>query len=444
MKSMKTLSRFFLIILIFPFLFSGVNSSSIYGPKVQQTPSNFIIYVNSTIAPSLQTELQQFKTDVEAEGYTVKIYNWTDSNPDPFQRVVSLHSNITQEYTNNGLNGTVLVGDMPFALYEISPAPMYPPFDYICDLYLMDLDGYWQNPDGDLDWDSHSNGTGDMYPEIFVGRINPRPVNNTHEVTLLQDYFQRNHDYRVGITQQYNNSLMYIDDDWEAWSIEWKGDLEYLYSNITLINNTIEQTNTTNYLKEIVKPYDWGHVFIHSDAVQHYFKIGTTYTDILYSSQVKSTNLSLKFWMLYCCYATRFDVSNNIGTQYLFSPNANSSLAVFGSSTSGGFLMNQYLYEPLSKGWTLGEAFRHWWFNDILDPVVKTHGPTDPTVRGNMLLGDPSLRIRAASGGEIEPPPTQKLTPLQLSLVIVGPIVVVGLTALIIVSVKNRKAKKQA
>jgi hypothetical protein len=147
--------------------------------------------------------------------------------------------------------------------------------------------------------------------------------------------------------------------------------------------------------------------------------------------------------MLYCCFATSFDVNDNIGTQYLFSPKANNSLAVFGASTSGGFLMNRYLYEPLGNGWTLGEAFRNWWFNDILDPVVKTHGPTDPTVRGNMLLGDPSLRIRAApSNGNGEPDPTG-LTPLQLSLAIVGPIVIVGLTALIIVVVKNKKAKKK-
>ena len=104
--------------------------------------------------------------------------------------------------------------------------------------------------------------------------------------------------------------------------------------------------------------------------------------------------------------------------------------------------MNQYLYEPLGQGWTLGEAFKHWWFNDILDPIVKTHGPTDPTVRGNMLLGDPTLRIRAAPGnGGTTPPPT-KLTPLQLSLIIIGPIVAVGITALIIVVSKNRKVKK--
>ena len=351
--------------------------------------------MNSTIAPSIQTEILQYKADVEAEGYTVKIYNWTDLNPDPFQRVVQLNTNITQEYTTNGLNGTVLVGEMPFSLYEQSVG-----VDYICDLYLMDIDGLWGNPDGDVDFDSHTNGTGDMYPEIFVGRINPKPVNSTHEVALLQSYFQRNHDYRVGITARYNNSLMYIDD--------------------------------------------WGHVFIHSDASKHYFKIGATYTDLLLTSQLKTANLALKFWMLYCCYGTRFDVTDNIATQYLFSPTANNSLAVFGSSTSGGFLMNQYLYEPLGQGATLGEAFRHWWFNDILDPVVKTHGPTDPTVRGNMLLGDPTLRIRAAPGNGDPPPPTPKLTPLQLSLIIVGPIVAIGLTALIVVTAKNRKAKKQS
>jgi hypothetical protein len=433
----KSLSMLFLMILFTPLFLPGIITSSFSAPIASQTNSNFIIYVNSTIAPSIQPEILRYKADVEAEGYTVKIYNWTDNNPDSFQRVVQLNTNITQEYTTYGLNGTVLVGEMPFAIYEQSVG-----VDYICDLYLMDTDGFWQNPDGDLDFDSHTNGTGDMYPELFLSRINPKPVNNTNEISLLQSYFQRNHDYRTEITARSNSSLMYIDDDWEVWSNEWKGDLLYLYNNITLINNTVEQTNTTNYLKEIAKPYDWGHMFIHSDSVQHYFKIGSTYTDILHTSQLKTTNLGIKFWMLYCCYATRFDVVNNIATQYLFSPTANNSLAVFGSSTTGGFLMNQYLYEPLGQGWTLGEAFKNWWYNDILDPFVKTHGPTDPTVRGNILLGDPSLRIRNPAGAEEPPSNPPKLTTLQLSLVIVGPIVVVGLTALIVVVAKNRKAKK--
>ena len=435
----KILSRLVLLFLVTPLIFSSINPFSLNTPKAQQSSgtSNFIIYVNSTIISSINSEIVQYKADVEAEGYTVKVYNWMDPNPDPFQRASSLKFNITQEYTTNGLNGTVFVGDMPFALYEQSPG-----FDYICDLYFMDMNGLWTNPDGDFDLDSHSNGTGDMYPEIFVGRINPRPVNNTHEVTLLQKYFQRNHDYHAGNSILYNNSLMYIDDDWESWSHEWKGDLLYLYNNITLINNTIETTNSTNYLKEIIKPYDWGHMFIHSDSVQHYFKNGSLWgvDGNIHSLQLKAVNLSLKFYMLYCCYAARFDASDNIATQYLFSPTTNSSLAVFGSSTSGGFLMNQYLYEPLSQGWTLGEAFKHWWFNDILDPVVKTHGPTDPTVRGNILLGDPSMTIREISSPE-EPP--HQLTPLQLTLIIVGPILAIGLTSLIIVAGKNRKAKKE-
>jgi len=439
----KHLSKLFIIVLLTPFLISSANFNNLTNPQAQQVTgtNNYIIYVNSTIASSIQPEIQQYKIDVEAAGYNVTIYNWTDPIPDPMQRAINLKFNMTQEYQTYGLNGCVLVGEMPFSLYELDPVT-----EYICDLFFMDMDGTWSNLNGDLDFESHINGTGDMYPEIFVGRINPKPVNSTHEVSLLQDYFERNHDYRMGYTPRYNNSLMYIDDDWESYSSEWAGDLQYLYNDITLINNTVEQTNTTNYVKEIAKPYDWGHVFIHSDATQHYFKIGATYTDIITTNQIKAATLKLKFWMLYCCYGTRFDVANNIATQYLFSPNANNSLAVFGSSTTGGFLMNQYLYEPLGKGWTLGEAFRYWWFNDILDPVVKTHGPTDPTVRGNMLLGDPSLRIRSPAGGEEPPPdpdPDPKFTPIQLSLLIVGPIVAVGLTALIVVVTKNKRAKKQ-
>lgn len=401
---------------------------------MQQTTgvSNFIIYVNSTIAPSIQSEIAQYKTDVEAKGYTVKIYNWTDSNIDLMQRAVSLKANITAEYINNGLNGTVLIGDMPYVFYEDGSGI------YICDLYFMDMDGTWDNPNGDLDFDSHIDGSGDMYPEIFIGRINPRPVNNTHEVSLLQAYFQRNHEFHAGNTVMFNNSLMYIDDSWEVWSQGWKGDMEFLYDNITLVNNTIETTNSTNYMKEIIKPYDFGHIFIHSDSTTHYFINGSLYwvDGTISSSQLKIIDTTPKFLNLYCCYASSFDVQDNLGTQYLFS--SNNTLAVFGATTSGGFQMNQYLYEPLANGWTLGESFRNWWFNDILDPIVHTHGPSDPTVRGNVLLGDPCLTIRDISEEEV---PHGKLSPLELSMIIVGPILLVGIISLIIVHVKNKKAK---
>ncbi len=436
----KYLSKLFLLFLLVPILFSSATIHNFYIPKAQQTNNgNFIIYVNATIAPSLQPEIQQYKTDVEAEGYTVKIYNWSDANPDPLQRAINLKFNMTQEYQTYGLNGTVLIGKMPYAEYQDSL------YTYICDLFLMDMDGTWSNLDGDLDFENHFNGTGNMYPEIFVGRINPYPINKTGEIPILKKYFQRNHDFRVGITSSHNNSLMYIDDDWESYSHEWKSDMEFLYSNITLINNTIETTNSTNYLKEIIKPYDFSHVFIHSDYEQHYFKNGTLWgvDGAVHSLQLKTVNLSSKFYMLYCCFAAQFNWTDNIATQYLFAPKANNSLVVFGASTSGGFQMNQYLYEPLGQGWTFGESFKNWWYNDILDPIVKTHGPTDPTVRGNMLLGDPTLRIRDPAGGR-EPPPSPILTPLQLSLIVVGPIIVVGLISVIIVSSKNRKAKKQS
>lgn len=384
----------------------GIGFSSVSAEPaltIKANPEYVCIYVNSTIYNTgLQGVIDQYKTDVEADGLNVTVYNWSDNDVD------NLKLNLTYEVGNYSMKGAVLIGNMPCKYYEpdqdLPFQPIYGKFP--CDLYLMDLDGFWDDIDGNMTLDFHDNSTGSMYPEIFVARIDPYMISGANGTQLLVDYFQRNHLYRNGSLTRYNSAMMYIDNPWESVSEEWLGDMLYLYSNVTLINSSLpipHPTDANDYKAEVKKPYEFIHSFIHSNHSWHGLDWGQAFETFLNSSDIASLDLQALFYNLFCCHAARFTEMDNSASHYLFS--SNHTLAVFGCARSGGFQMNKYLYQPLSQGKRLGEAFKYWWSNDILDPVVHTHGPNDTTVKGNCLLGDPFLRIREAPGGGGPPSP---------------------------------------
>ena len=368
-------------------------SVEIIQNPISQTTNlkNASVYVNSSLYSSIQTEITQYIDDIESEGFNVNLYLWFDPSPTESFRAQTLRTHLNNSYNINNTVGAVLIGDFPIPRFDGLDIGGYYP-NYPVDLFLMDLDGDWHDSEADGDYDVHSNGTGDMYPEIFVSRINPNATSLINQVQVLKDYLNRTHQYRLGNIARMDSGLMYIDDPWESFSHEWKKDFQYLYSNITLINNTNAITNASDYSSEIIKPYEFAHLFCHSDWDRHYFDAGTAAETQLFNTQVETMDTKSLFYNLYSCYACKYDEIDNLGSQYLFS--SNYSLAIFGCSRSGGFSMNQYLYEPLSKNNTLGESFFNWWFNDILDPVVHTHGPDNPESRGNLLMGDPFLRIK--------------------------------------------------
>ncbi len=336
------------------------------------------IYVNSTIASNIYSQVNQYEQDIISQGYLVDIVNWSDTN------VTSLRDDlINASLQPRGLEGAVLIGDLPSAIMRYYDSSWALWRTYPIDLYLTDLDGEWVDLDpSDGLFDSHNNGTGDKFPEIWVGRICPESLNNTNHLNAYYNYFSRNHAYRTGQLSRPHSQLVYIDDDWSAWTSEWLGDMT-AYSNITCIS-TNSITTAADYKNRLTHIYEFIHVFVHSWPYEHLFGSGgygtegkVNYTDIL------NINTKALFYNLYACSACNFEYTANMGTQYLFS---NNTLAVIGSSKIGGMTMNSYFYNPLSQGKIFGESMRLWYWNPL-------HGPSDNESMGMTLLGDPLLTI---------------------------------------------------
>jgi hypothetical protein len=368
------------ILIIGTILIAAVVSLSIILPyfKQSQPPTTskglVYIYVDSSIYNGLTSEIQQYEADVNNQGYSTEIFNWTSSN------VAILKQNLTNAYPL-GLKGAVLIGNIPHAIVDMWG-------QYASDFYLMDLDGQWDDinlPDGMPD--GHSNGTGDMYPEIWIGRINPSSLNNLNITQAYKDYFVRNHAYRTGTLTRPHKALLYIDDSWSQWYDEYLSnftaytDVDCYWDNSTTI--------PANYLNNLTQNYEYVQLLVHSTQQDHYFGIGNppsegyvNYIDIL------NANTTPLFYNLYACSACDFTSSNNLGTQYLFS---NSSLVVIGTTKTGGMNMYQSFYDELDKGEIIGNALKIW----FRDPKYGPYGFwwDHQYSMGMTILGDPLLTI---------------------------------------------------
>jgi len=325
---MKKITKY-LIVFIIAGAFIGITipfTLYIFSRTPTSTQSTHVhIYVNSTIYNSLSSDIEQYKQDVITQGYTVNIINWSINN------VTALRNDLINASTQPlGLAGAVLIGDFPSAIMQYYYNSWR---TYTIDLYLTDLDGEWvDNDPTDGLFDAHNNGAGDIFPEIWIGRICPESLNNTNHLTAYQNYFARNHAYRTGQLSRPHSQLVYIDDDWSQWYSEWLGDMT-AYTNITDVYNNAT-TTAADYKNRLTHIYEFIHVFVHSWAYEHLFgpdgygaEGKVNYTDIL--------NIDTKalFYNLFACSATNFEYRNNLGTQYLFS---NNTLTVVGSSKTGG------------------------------------------------------------------------------------------------------------
>jgi hypothetical protein len=371
--------QFKAILIIIPVLIATAVTLTFVLPYFKQPPQPptskglVYIYVHSSIYNNLSSEIQQYEADVNTQGYNTKVINWTTMD------VNALKLNLSGGYSL-GMKGAVFIGNIPHAMVDIWG-------QYASDFFLTDLDGLWLDlvPDGMPD--GHSNGTGDMYPEIWIGRINPSSLNNVNITQAYKDYFARNHAYRTGSLTRPHKALLYIDDSWSQWYSEYLSNFT-AYSDIDCFwdNST---TTPTNYLNNLTQNYEFVQLLVHSTQQDHYFGIGNPPSEgYVNYINILNTNTTPLFYNLYACYACDFTTSNNLGTQYLFS---NSSLAVVGSTRTGGMNMYQSFYDELNNGKIFGEALKTW----FRDPNYGPYGPwySHQYSMGMTILGDPLLTI---------------------------------------------------
>jgi len=327
------------------------------------------VYVDSVIYPSIQTNFDQFVSDLQADSFSVIVTKYRYQTPEDIRAV------LRAEYSS-GLVGVILVGDIPAVKMKTTPPSYYYTSYFPTDYFYMDLNGTWVDYDYDMFYDSLY---GNLEPEIWAGRITPSHCLFGDEVKLLNQYFIKNHAYRTGSLSLPDRALGYLELTWYPSINTYLG---WVYDDVDVISNE-DSTTALNYKYMLQQGYEWVHLLAHSSPWgSTFFLHGETYGGgSVFSYEIPVLNPQANFVLLNACSNAKYTETNNIGQAYLFG--SDYGLAVIGETRIMYGDDFQYLYAGLRDGKNIGESFLDWiwwnydWFwgcNIFGDPTLKPHG----------------------------------------------------------------------
>jgi len=357
-----------------------ITETEAFGSEAKQ---NFLLFVNHELFDSdIDSALQIYKSDVESEGYAIKILTATNS-----RKVTEFRDFLEKEWNTNNISGAFLVGDLPVAYYEMASdfgEDTYVKFP--TDLYFMDLDGEWydrlENGESGV-FDDHQ-GFRTIKPDIWIGRLYPSVLNahNDPEKELVLRYFDKVHKYRIGDLRLKDQALNYIDKDWAGYNVE---DIQKLaYKRMTTFKHGINTTCSRSDYRQKVQQlsdnkFEWMYHAVHSWHGGHMFTEGETFT----SDWVDMINVQVLFYLNFNCSGALFTGEDCVCSWYVMQKPY--GLLSVGSTKTGSMLSQRDYYDYVGQGYNIGNSFLHW---------GKLHFEDSRSWHyGMVILGDPTLRI---------------------------------------------------
>ena len=349
---------------------------------------SIVIIVENALYSSVSTAVNQYRTDLNNTGYHTILYTETLTTAE------ELKSNLSLWYDTESILGAVMIGRLPYAQFYHPANGGFAAETFICDLFLMDLDGDWTDVSPiDGIYDTHAAiGNADIYPEIFVARIDPTCLTwGTGTANHINTYLARVHSYRTGGVQRNHRALVYIDDDWIPWAPSWSSYIGYGYPTRTNVYTPSTYTNATDWLtNRLLQDYQWGHLCAHSSPTTHYFGPGGSGEGTTTSTQIRQVPPSFNFYNLFCCSGAKWTTNDNLGVTYTFS--GSYSLATIGSSKTGSMMDYDHFYGPLGENATIGEGLVEW-FQHALRTDSEAGSIYLEWYYGVNIMGDPLLGI---------------------------------------------------
>jgi len=239
------------------------------------------ILVDTDLYPQITTQLLQYIDDLENEGYTVVLDTVSGGTPEEIKLWV------TDQY-NMGSQGMVFIGDITAAWAEVS-GDVFP-----CDLFYMDLDGKWKDQDFDGDYELHTNGFGDMGPEIYVGRIYTSSLDYDTEENMVNEYLEKVHAFRTGDLVVPWRSIEYVEEDWYDMDVF----TDLIYGDMVSRDDYGFYTTADDYIGHLSMSQHFVQVCAHSYSGGHHFSTRPTesaaYAHVyVYSPTTRSARLRL-------------------------------------------------------------------------------------------------------------------------------------------------------
>ncbi|MCD6328384.1 hypothetical protein J7M28_12655 [bacterium] len=349
-------------------------------PLLGESSGRILVLVNSKLYPQIEANLQVLAVDINAEGFSVVLAQATFETPQ------DLRASLVEAWeSDEGLAGCLLIGDFPvpwFCIYGDTPGE--DDEDFPCDLYYEDLDGEFIDTTADGMFDEHTDGSGDVMPDIFLGRLTASPLTLFDEAEHVNRYLLRNHEYRTGqLDVPPHRALLFIDDDWADSASWWEDAVGRLYDDIKVITD-VRRTNAEEYSKQLSEGYEWIDVMVHSGPEAHYFSYYDA-SSVFYNEELAVHEVNALFFVPFACSNARYVEPDYFGAYYIFGENTK-GLCSIGSTKSGSLMYGDLMYQKMSEGHCIGESFKAW-FADVApydeEDVSWFYGLT--------LLGDPTL-----------------------------------------------------
>lgn len=338
-------------------------------------PQLVLILVQEGLETELKEELNIYNQDLSRElNFTTKI-----KSVKPSEDINALKAYVKDVYKQNKLNGILLIGDIPTGEFH-TPENSDQVFDsqglILWDIIYQDI---WDNcaysPQtktfsyADLKCQQLSQN-----PPFWVGRLTPNS-SVKDSITLLKDYFKRNHDFRTGLFTYKNKALTYSpilldykDEQRQNEESEIQAALKFLntYPDKYYFTDIDDINSDKLYLTELQKPHEYEILFYNGHGLPTFHQKDFNSSDIV--------NASFFYAEFRSCSVGRFITKDYIAGQYLFSDGlvvTAASTPIFGFNTP-----SKELNAALVSGVPFYEA-------------VKITG-----VGAANILGDPTLKMR--------------------------------------------------
>lgn len=258
---------------------ASANIRQLRSPLVT-TEGTIDIIVNENLYTHIEDILDTFMVDLQIEGYSINLYTALETlSP------VSLRNLLRDDWVSFDIIGVIFIGDLAVPWYEMDEPEDWggQHVEFPCDLYFMDLDGIWGDSDSDGMFDSHS---GYLAADIWTGRLvcSPMQYYGGTEISIISNYFRKNHRYRSGDLRLDDHALAFIDNDWNSYG--WGFDVALAYPNTDSVVDIYEtcRENYINYLREL-SDNRYEHVLIcsHSSPFEHYIYYNEYYYQLFYN-----------------------------------------------------------------------------------------------------------------------------------------------------------------
>jgi hypothetical protein len=162
------------------------------------------IVVEQTLwsGPSIEQSIATLRDDLTAEGHDVVVATLTRGQYNGEHDSILLRESLWTEYQFNSLSGAILIGDLPYVLYELERDPyVWQYISFPTDAFFMDLDGSWYDDHCSPPWQAGIYDDWDESElEIWVSRIKvdnlPGIKNGLSDAEVICAYLARNHEHR--------------------------------------------------------------------------------------------------------------------------------------------------------------------------------------------------------------------------------------------------------